>query len=182
MDDKVIRLTSREFAIVWLLFSRLGVMFFADPPKAFANLRRALKLDGRLSFACFRAPQLNAFFTTALRAATEFVPPPPKLGPDDPGPFAFADETRVRRILDAAGFREVKLEAVDLILDAGSGKGLEEAVTNAREIGPSSRVLNGQPADLVAKATDAIRNAYAAVERDGKIPLGAAIWVVTAKS
>ena len=66
-----------------------------------------------MSFACFRAQQLNAFFTIALRAATEFVPPPPKLGPDDPGPFAFADETRVRRILDAAGFREVKLEPVE---------------------------------------------------------------------
>jgi ubiquinone/menaquinone biosynthesis C-methylase UbiE len=165
-----------------LLFSRLGVMFFADPPKAFANLRSALKPNGRLAFACFRAPQLNAFFTTALRAATEFVPPPPKLEPGAPGPFAFADEAHVRRILDAAGFKDVKLEAVDLVLDAGSGKGLDEAVINAKEIGPSSRVLSGQPADLVAKAEAAIRKAYAAVEQNGRIPLGAAIWVVTARA
>jgi ubiquinone/menaquinone biosynthesis C-methylase UbiE len=164
-----------------LLFSRLGVMFFADPPKAFANLRSALKPNGRLAFACFRAPQLNPFFTTPLRAATEFVPPPPKLEPGAPGPFAFADEGHVHRILDAAGFRDVKLEPVDLTLDAGSGKGLEEAVINAREIGPSSRVLRGQPADLVAKAEAAIRKALAAVEKNGRVPLGAAIWVVTAR-
>jgi ubiquinone/menaquinone biosynthesis C-methylase UbiE len=164
-----------------LLFSRLGVMFFADPPKAFANLRSALKPGGRLAFACFRAPQLNPFFTTSLRAATEFVPPPPKTAPGEPGPFAFAEEAHVRRILDAAGFKDVKLEAVDLDLDAGSGKGLDEAVVNAREIGPSSRVLRGQPADLVAKAEAAIRKAYAAVEKNGRIPLAAAIWVVTAR-
>jgi ubiquinone/menaquinone biosynthesis C-methylase UbiE len=163
-----------------LLFSRLGVMFFADPPKAFGNLRTALKPGGRLAFACFREPRLNPFFTTALRAATEFVPPPPKLEPGAPGPFGFADEAHVRRILETAGFKDVKLEAVDLVLDAGSGKGLEEAVINAREIGPSSRVLRGQPADLVAKAEAAIRKAYAAVEQNGRIPLGAAIWVVTA--
>jgi ubiquinone/menaquinone biosynthesis C-methylase UbiE len=165
-----------------LLFSRLGVMFFADPPKAFANLRSALRPGGRLVFACFRAPQLNPFFTTALRAATEFVPPPPKMEPGAPGPFAFAEEPHVRRILDTAGFQEVKLEPVDLMLDASSGKGLEEAVINAREIGPSSRVLRGQPADLVAKAEAAIRKAYAAVEKNGKVPLAAAIWAVTAKA
>jgi ubiquinone/menaquinone biosynthesis C-methylase UbiE len=165
-----------------LLFSRLGVMFFADPPKAFANLRSSLKPGGRMAFACFRAPQLNPFFTTALRAATEFVPPPPKMAPGEAGPFAFAEEAHVRRILDTAGFKDVKLEPIDLTLDAGSGKGLEEAVINAREIGPSARVLRGQPADLVAKATDAIRKAYGAVEMNGRIPLDAAIWVVTARN
>jgi SAM-dependent methyltransferase len=169
-----------------LLFSRLGVMFFADPPKAFANLRKALKAakgraGGRLAFACFRAPQLNPFFTVPLRAATEFAPPPPKMAPGEPGPFAFAEEAHVRRILDAAGFTEVKLEPVDLALDVGSGKGLEEAVINTREIGPSSRVLRGQPADIVAKAEAALRKALAAVEKNGRIPLDAAIWVVTAR-
>src|SRR5262249_29607644 len=33
--------------------SRFGVMFFDDPPAAFANLRRALKPGGRLSFLCW---------------------------------------------------------------------------------------------------------------------------------
>jgi SAM-dependent methyltransferase len=164
------------------LFSRLGVMFFPDPTKAFANLRSALKAGGRLGFVCFRPPQLNPFFTTPLRAATQFVPAPPKTEPDEPGPFAFADETRVHRILDAAGFREIDLAPVDLSLDVGSGKGLEEAMINVTELGPASRVLRGQPADLVAKATAAIRQELAAAEKNGRILLDVAVWVVTAKS
>jgi ubiquinone/menaquinone biosynthesis C-methylase UbiE len=36
-----------------LAFSRFGVMFFADPVAAFANLRAALKPSGRLVFVCF---------------------------------------------------------------------------------------------------------------------------------
>ena len=164
-----------------LLFSRLGVMFFADPPKAFGNLRTALKPGGRLAFACFRDPKLNPFFTMPLRAVTEFVPPPPKMAPGEPGPFAFAEEAHVRRILDAAGFRDVNLEPVDLALDVGSGKGLEEAVTNTLALGPASRVLRGQPADLVAKAEGAIRKPLAAVAKNGRVPLDVAIWVVTAQ-
>jgi SAM-dependent methyltransferase len=38
-----------------LLFSRFGVMFFAEPARAFANLRTALKPGGRLAFACWRS-------------------------------------------------------------------------------------------------------------------------------
>ena len=37
------------------------------------------------------------------------------------------------------------------------------------------------PADLVAKATEAIRKVLAAVEQNGRVPLDAAIWVVTAR-
>ena len=43
-----------ESAAFDLLFSRFGVMFFAEPARAFANLRTALKPSGRLAFACWR--------------------------------------------------------------------------------------------------------------------------------
>src|SRR5450432_999963 len=36
------------------VFSRFGVMFFADPVAAFANLRLALAPAGRLAFVCWR--------------------------------------------------------------------------------------------------------------------------------
>jgi ubiquinone/menaquinone biosynthesis C-methylase UbiE len=165
-----------------LLFSRFGVMFFPDPPKAFTNLRGALKPSGRLAFACFRSPKENPFMMTAYAAVADLVPPLPKMAPEDPGPFAFADEARVRRILDAAGFKEVALEPVNLDLDVGSGKGVDEAVINALEIGPSARALREQPPELRAKGEAAIRQAFAAKEKNGRIPLTAAIWIVTAKA
>ena len=35
-------------------FSRFGVMFFADPTAAFANIRKGLKGGGRVAFVCWR--------------------------------------------------------------------------------------------------------------------------------
>ena len=165
-----------------LLFSRHGVMFFPEPERAFTNLHSALKPDGRMAFSCFRTPKENALFMSLLAAVTEYVPPLPKMNPEDPGPFAFADPERVQRILGTAGFKAIALEPVDLQLDVGSGKGLDEAVTNAMEIGPASRALRDATPETRTKAEAAIRKALAAQAKDGKVSLGAGIWVVTARN
>jgi SAM-dependent methyltransferase len=165
-----------------LLFSRHGVMFFPEPERAFANLHAALKPSGRLAFSCFRTPKENALITTILAAVQDFVPPSPKLGPEDPGPFSFADPARVQRILGAAGFKSIALEPVDLQLDVGSCKGLDEAVVNTLEIGPASRALKGASPETRAKAEAAMRAALTPLQKDGKVLLGAGIWVVTAKA
>lgn len=165
-----------------LLFSRHGVMFFPQPERAFTNLRSALKEGGRVAFSCFRTPKENPLFMTLLAAVADHVPPLPKLGPEDPGPFAFADPERVKRILGAAGFKAIALEPVDLQLDIGSGRGLDVAVINATEIGPASRALKNADPETRAKAEAAIRRTLAAAEKDGRIPLGAGIWVVTARN
>jgi len=170
-----------------LLFSRHGVMFFAEPERAFANLRSALKpangnKGGRVAFSCFRSPKENALITTILAAVQDFVPPLPKMNPDDPGPFAFQDPERVKRILGAAGFKSVNLEPVDVQSDVGSGKGMDEAITNTMEIGPASRALNGASAETRAKAEASLRAALAPMQKDGKILLGAGIWIVTARN
>ena len=47
-----------------LVFSRFGVMFFADPVAAFANVRRALKPGGRLAFVCWQSLGLNPWMFT----------------------------------------------------------------------------------------------------------------------
>ena len=80
-----------------LVVSRFGVMFFADPAKSFANLRKGLKPGGRLVFACWREAKQNPFFILPLREAGKHAPPLPETNPEDPGPFAFASEARVRR-------------------------------------------------------------------------------------
>jgi ubiquinone/menaquinone biosynthesis C-methylase UbiE len=165
-----------------LLFSRHGVMFFPEPERAFANLRSALKPDGRVTFSCFRTPKENALITTILAAVVEFVPPMPKMNPDDPGPFAFADPERVKRILGAAGFKSIALELVDVQSDISSGKGMEEALVNAMEIGPASRALNGASPETRVKAEAALRAAFTPLQQDGKVLLGAGIWIVTARN
>ena len=163
-----------------LVVSRFGVMFFADPAKSFANLRKGLKPGGRLVFACWREAKQNPFFILPLREAGKHAPPLPETNPEDPGPFAFASEARVRRILSDAGFADIDLEPHDLELDIAVGRGLDTAVRAAMTIGPTSRMLDGQSEAVRAAATADIRKALAAHARGESVPLGAAIWIVTA--
>jgi ubiquinone/menaquinone biosynthesis C-methylase UbiE len=164
-----------------LLVSRFGVMFFAEPELSFANLRRALPpTSGRLAFACWREPRENPFFMAPLQAVYKHVPKLPQLGPEDPGPFSFASEQRVRRILSEAGFTGIAMEASDLSLDIAVGRGLEAAVAGALEIGLAARALAEQPPDVVAAATHSIREALTPFVRGASVPLAASIWIVTA--
>ena len=99
-----------------LLVSRFGVMFFADPVLSFANMRKALRPSGRLAFACWREPRENPWMMAPLQAVYKHVPKLPQQGPEDPGPFAFASEERVHRILGGAGFTGIAMEPCPLSL------------------------------------------------------------------
>ena len=88
-----------------LLVSRFGVMFFADPVAAFAHLRTALAPGGRLAFICWRALDQNPWMAECVRAAFTVLPRPEPQPPDAPGPYAFADDARLRDILGASGYR-----------------------------------------------------------------------------
>lgn len=165
-----------------LLVSRFGVMFFADPVLSFRNLRGALRPKGRLVFACWREPRENSWMMAPLMAVYKHVPKMPQAGPEDPGPFAFADEARVKRILGEAGFVDVSMEACPLTFDVAAGRGLEAAVQGALEIGPASRALEGHPPDVVAAAIQSIREALTPFVKGQSVLLPGAIWLVTASA
>jgi SAM-dependent methyltransferase len=165
-----------------LLASRFGVMFFADPAKSFANLRRGLRATGRLAFACWREPRENPWMMTPLQAIYQHVPKLPPQAPDDPGPFSFASEPRVHRILGEAGFTDVAMESCPLSLDIAIGGGLEAAVRGALEIGPASRALDGHPPETRAAAVESIREALAPFAKGETVALPGSIWMVTARA
>jgi SAM-dependent methyltransferase len=165
-----------------LLASRFGVMFFADPVLSFSNMHRALRPSGRLAFACWREPRENPWMMTPLQAVYKHVAKLPPQGPEDPGPFAFASEERVRRILGAAGFTGIAMEPCPLSLDIAIGRGLDAAVQGALEIGPTSRALEGQPADVRAAATNSIREILAPLAKGNAVALPGSIWIVTARA
>jgi SAM-dependent methyltransferase len=163
-----------------LLFSRFGVMFFAQPSVSFANMRKALRPDGRLAFACWRTPRDNPWMMLGLQEAYKHVPKLPEVKPEDPGPFAFASEERVHRILGEAGFMNIAMERVDLLLDIATGRGLEAAIESILAIGPTSRALDGQPPDKIAAATESIRSMLRSHLNGNSVSLGGSIWIVTA--
>jgi SAM-dependent methyltransferase len=165
-----------------LLASRFGVMFFAEPAISFANMRAALRPSGRLAFACWREPRDNPWMMAPLQAVYKHVPKLPAQGPEDPGPFAFASEARVHRILSEAGFTGIAMEACPLSLDIAIGGGLDAAVRGALEIGPASRALEGAPADVRAAAANSVREVLAPSVRGQAVPLPGSIWIVTARA
>ena len=163
-----------------LVVSRFGVMFFAKPAISFANMRTALRPSGRLTFACWREPRDNPWLMAPLQAVYKHVPKLPQLGPEDPGPFSFASEQRVIRILSEAGFSGIEMEPCNLSLDVAVGRGLDAAVETALEIGPASRALEGQPPEVRAAAANSICEALAPFASGNAVPLAASIWIVTA--
>lgn len=165
-----------------LLLSRFGVMFFAEPGKSFANMRRGLRPGGRLAFACWQEPRKNPWLMLPLEEACRHVPRPPAAGPESQGPFAFADAQRVYDILAAAGFRDIRLESVELSLDIGLGRGLDAAVQSAMSTGPTTRALEGQPPELRAAAAASIRTALKRYQVDDAVALSGAIWLVSARN
>jgi SAM-dependent methyltransferase len=163
-----------------LLFSRFGVMFFADPARSFTNMRAGLRPGARMVFACWRPPRENPWLMLPLQAAYRHVPRLPEVGPEEPGLFSFASEQRVRRILEGAGFSAIRLEPVDPSFDLADGHGIDRAVETALGIGPASRALDDQPPELRVAAAEAIRAALEPYQDGNRVLLRGAIWIVSA--
>jgi len=165
-----------------LLFSRFGVMFFADPTAAFKHLRRALRASGRLAFACWRSVADNPWAAIPFEAAVSVVGRPEPAPPGAPGPFAFADEERVRGILEGAGFRGIRLRSFEGWMSAGVGGTLDEAAKELARLGPVARLLADRDEAQRTRAIDAIAAALPpfANSADGGALLPATTWIVSA--
>jgi SAM-dependent methyltransferase len=160
-------------------FSRFGVMFFADPVAAFANIRAALKPKGRLAFVCWRSLSANPWMRAPLEAAMPFLPPLPPPDPLAPGPFAFADPGRVRATLERAGFGGVSVEPFDTRIGGGD---LDQTLTLSLRVGPLGAALRENP-DRADQAIDAIRQVLTPyLVAGGTVLLPAAVWIVRAQN
>jgi SAM-dependent methyltransferase len=153
------------------VFSRFGIMAFADPVAAFANFRRILKPSGRLAFVCWRALAENQLDLMPLQAAgLEAMA--------DATPFSFAEAGVVRATLETAGFEAVALQACDAPVSSG---GVDAMAAVLLRVGPLGRILRETP-QLRAAAEPRLRAALAEREADGAVWLRAATWVVTARA
>jgi SAM-dependent methyltransferase len=164
------------------VFSRFGVMFFADPIEAFRNLRMALRTGGKLGFVCWRAMRDNPSFVLPLQAALPFLPEPPKPPePGAPGPFAFADEDRLRGILERAGYGDIDIVRHDTDLVFAGRSDIEGAVDLALQVGPLSRALSTLTETTRARVRTAVRDAFLPHHKASGVTLPAATWMVTAR-
>jgi trans-aconitate methyltransferase len=95
------------------IFSRFGVMFFADAPRTFARLRALLsEQESRLAFVCWRSFADNPWATVPLQAAQAALPGATAGvddGTDGPGPFSLANRDALAHLLRDAGFARVQV-------------------------------------------------------------------------
>lgn len=160
-----------------LLVSRFGVMFFADPVRAFANLRHATRTGGALDAVAWRGAADNPFMTTAERAAAPLLALPPRV-PGAPGQFAFADAERVRRILADSGWRDVAIAPLDITC------ALPEPMlmAYATRLGPVGIALQDADADTRAGVIAHLRDAFAPYVQETHVRFDAACWRITARA
>lgn len=161
-----------------LLMSRFGVMFFDAPVPAFANLHRALAPNARMAFICWRPLVENAWLSAPMRVARPLMPPLEPAIPNAPGPFAFADKDRVGGLLADAGFRNISFTPFDAPLVLGQD--LDEALEQALEIGPLSRLIVDQPKELQQRVSAAVREELAKHLTPTGVTLNGATWIVQA--
>jgi SAM-dependent methyltransferase len=159
-------------------YSRFGVMFFSDPVAAFANIRGSLKPYGRLAFVCWRPPNENPWMQAPLQAALPLLPPLAPPDPMAPGPFAFADPSRVRSILADSGYRSVTINPFDA--DIGGGD-LDQTLKLALRIGPLGRALREYP-ESAGKVSDAVRDVLSKHLTSNGVRMAAAVWIVLAST
>ncbi len=169
-----------------ILFSRFGVMFFDDPTAAFTHMRRALKPGGRVAFVCWRSMAENDWVRLPMGATKGILPAMMPPDPETPGAFSFGDEGRVARILTGAGFTDIAIAPFDTAIPFGKGEtrdaALDDAVNMTLEVGPLSRALADQPDDIRARASAAVRAAFAGCPGERSVMINGATWIVTARN
>jgi len=163
------------------LFSRFGVMFFADPLAAFGNLGRMLKPGGRLDMAVWAHPRDNPWMMEMRGVVARHVEVP-QADPRAPGPFQMADPAFLADILGAGGF-----SAPDIVLHkhmlalGGPGSTPASAVDFALRAFSVAELLDGAPPGLLATVKRELEDVYRAHEGPGGVTMPASIWLVSAK-
>jgi len=176
-DAQVQPLEPARFGTV---LSRFGVMFFADPVAAFANIRAATRPAGRLTFVCWQPLAANEWLLVPRAALAEHVPPGGFGSGDGPGMFAFADPDRIRPVLAGAGWRDVTVTARQTPILVGGGGSVDEAVEFLRTATVGRTMLAGAGPGTAARALASLRDALAQHADAEGVRLGAAVWLVQA--
>jgi SAM-dependent methyltransferase len=162
------------------VFSRFGVMFFADPVLAFGALRQTLRASGQLGFVCWQAFEDNPWVHLSLVAVRSLLTdPPPALDPNAPGPFSLASPARIGDILSRAGYSDLSIEAFRAPVRMAE-EGLEAAVDFTFQTGPVARLLAEQSESVRELARERLREQFAPYVVAGRVELEGAAWLVTA--
>jgi len=160
MDAEMLDFPPASFDAVTI---RWGLMFMPEPQVCLAAAHKALKQGGRISLACWAAPEKNPFVGVLMNTLRSYMDIPVS-PPGTPGIFAFADPDRLRDVLTSARFRHVKLEELEIdVLEVDDGRAYWQAISDmaapvmalVRQLEDSAR---SDYIDEVIKAADGMKH------------------------
>jgi ubiquinone/menaquinone biosynthesis C-methylase UbiE len=166
-------------------FSRMGIMFFANPVQALRNVRAALAPGGRLCAVVWRRKLDNEWVSRAEQVVEQYLDHPeeteePTCGP---GPFSMANADTVSEQLKIAGFEEITLQRCDLPLKIGND--LDHAVEFNMSLGPAGEVLRlweDRVDEIRPKIAGELREALAEFEGPEGVFAPASTWIIGARA
>jgi len=164
-------------------FSRMGIMFFANPVAALRNVREALAPGGRFCAVVWRRKEDNEWVRRAELVVDEYLDHPeetdqPTCGP---GPFSMANADTVSEQLRIAGFERISLQRSDLPLKIG--RDLDHAVEFNMALGPAGEVLRlweDRIDEIRPKIAADLRETLAEFEGPDGVYAPASTWIVSA--
>jgi SAM-dependent methyltransferase len=164
------------------LISRLGVMFFNDPPAAFANLRRWLVPGGRFAFAVWGPLEDNTWMTATRAAVAEAIDLAP-LVPSAPGPFRYGEVTPLLSLLTRAGFANVTATDWRHAIPIGNGlAGPDAAHFALASFSSFAELLSKAGGDAHARARAALTARFIPYQQDGIVLMPARVHIVTGQA
>ncbi|HEX6520114.1 MAG TPA: class I SAM-dependent methyltransferase [Streptosporangiaceae bacterium] len=161
-----------------VVLSNFGVMFFDDPAAAFANLRKALRRGGRLTFLCWRTREENPIFTIGFAEAAAVLGFREMPGPS--AAFSLAGTGRVGALLSGAGFGGIEFAQVDEPMLIGRDE--DDVLEYERTSPTASEVLAGLSPAQAAELTRQVRNRLAAYASPAGVTMPGTAWLVTAQA
>jgi SAM-dependent methyltransferase len=174
-DAQVCRFAAQQFD---LAISRFGVMFFADPMAAFANIAAALRPGGRLVALIWQERERNEWSTAVRQALAAGAPvtDSPDGGPD---PFSLGKTALAEGILAAAGFSDVGFADVQEPVYYGPDQAF--AMNFVLGLRDCREILASLDAQAAEQARERLKTVIAEHDTGHGVYFGSSAWIISAR-
>jgi SAM-dependent methyltransferase len=162
------------------VLARWGYHLLNDPEVALRETRRVLRPGGRVALSAWAGPEDNPWSTVISRVLADRGLGAPT-DPDAPGQFTWRNASTIAEQLDAAGFVEHHVEALDFPLRFPSVDAWwEEQTERSMRTADALRGADAATRDTLLDDLRAAAEPY--LQADGAVVLPARTWVAWAEA